>query len=408
MQPGLARAVPLGILGFTIGVILARFIRLLQGIEYNPADPNAFVGSAMVLGAFFSAGFFIWGMGAFDPKMNVHGEHAEEAHEEEAPASPIQILAGYTWQILFWVIILVVAVAAFAFLPSGPYLQSVQGDGDPAAINQTTLGQLYNPIREFANDAAGVQLPVMDANTAAISVSYLTVFVLVVAWTILSLFLVAGLIAFIFSYLSTAVRNPEPMPVPWRIIVLVLLMVGLVQFPIIAPTMDVPMAFIVPAYLIPPLVLLIAYRNPIWAILLLIGLALPILVPSVNLGNVWIVYNLLGLLIVEILFFQVVKYFTSETTWQRLTAAVYGLTVLGAIFYTIITAAPDFWQIVFLVVVIIGVALLLLPIYALKMIIPSGVWARFAAVQWTRVVPQAAGWLADFLRSGLPKLLGQR
>src|SRR5690606_35311177 len=126
----------------------------------------------------------------------------------------------------------------------------------PAAINQTTLGQLYNPIREFANDAAGVQLPVMDANTAAISVSYLTVFVLVVAWTILSLFLVAGLIAFIFSYLSTAVRNPEPMPVPWRIIVLVLLLVGLVQFPIIAPTMDVPMAFIVPAYLIPPLVLL--------------------------------------------------------------------------------------------------------------------------------------------------------
>jgi hypothetical protein len=67
MQPGLARAVPMGILGFTIGAVIAYGIRLAQGLEPNAAAPYGFVGSAMVLGAFISAGFFVWGMGAFDP-----------------------------------------------------------------------------------------------------------------------------------------------------------------------------------------------------------------------------------------------------------------------------------------------------------------------------------------------------
>lgn len=408
MQPGLARAVPLGILGFTIGAILARLIRLAQGLEFNTAEPNGFIGPAMVMGAFFAAGFFVWGMGAFDPKMNVHGDHAEEHPEAEKLEKPINILANFTWKILLWVILLVLAVGAFAFLPAGPYLQSVAGDGDPAAINHTTVGQLYNPIREFADNAAGVQLPLMDEGTASVSVSYLTLLIVVVVWTVFSLFLFAGLIAFIFNYFGTAVRNPNGMAVPWRILVLVLIIGGLVNFPIIAPTLQVPMAFIVPAYLIPPLLFLIAYRSPIAGVLVLIGLGLPVLVPTVNLASIWIVYNLLILYIVEILFFQVVKYFTDETTWQRLTAGVYGLTLLGAVIFTVATAWPDFWQIVFLVVVELGIFFLLLPVYALKMIVPRGMWAKFAAVEWTRVVPQAAGWLADFLRSGLPKLLGQR
>ena len=83
MKPGLARAVPMGIGGFTIGVILAYLIRLAQGLEPNAAAPYAFVGPALVLGAFISAGFFVWGMGAFDPRMSVHGEHAIQEHAEE-------------------------------------------------------------------------------------------------------------------------------------------------------------------------------------------------------------------------------------------------------------------------------------------------------------------------------------
>jgi hypothetical protein len=43
------------------------------------------------------------------------------------------------------------------------------------------------------------------------------------------------------------------------------------QFPIIAPKLDLPMPFIVPAYLIPPLAFFIAYRSPFWGLLVLVG-----------------------------------------------------------------------------------------------------------------------------------------
>ena len=75
LQPGLARAVPMGILGFIGGALLALVIRMLQGL-----DPAGSVGAAFVLGAFISSGVFVWGMGAFDPRMSVHGDHAEEEH----------------------------------------------------------------------------------------------------------------------------------------------------------------------------------------------------------------------------------------------------------------------------------------------------------------------------------------
>jgi hypothetical protein len=84
------------------------------------------------------------------------------------------------------------------------------------------------------------------------------------------------------------------------------------------------------------------------------------------------------------------------------------VTILGAFILTLATAWPDFWQIVFLLVVEIGVVMLLLPVDMLKRIVPAGMWAKFAAVKWLRVVPEFAGWLAALLRDGLPKLLGQR
>src|SRR5258707_147303 len=159
MQPGLARAVPIGIMGFAGGALLAILIRLAQGLDPNPAAPFAYVGPAFVLGAFISAGFFVWGMGAFDPKMSVHGEHAEDALANPEAETPAQILNGYTWQILTWTTVLILAVAIFAFLPSGPQLRSVSGDGNPSAIGYTTFGQIYEPVREFADKAAGVKMP---------------------------------------------------------------------------------------------------------------------------------------------------------------------------------------------------------------------------------------------------------
>ena len=76
-----------------------------------------------MLGAFFSAGFFIWGMGAFDPRMSVHGEEPEaitpETREEEETASgPMGILVSNIWQITFWLVVMVVlAVAVQSALP---------------------------------------------------------------------------------------------------------------------------------------------------------------------------------------------------------------------------------------------------------------------------------------------------
>ena len=408
MQPGLARAVPMGIMGFAGGALLAILIRLAQGLDPNPAAPFAYVGPAFVLGAFISAGFFVWGMGAFDPKMSVHGEHAEEALANPEAETPAQILNGYTWQILTWTTVLILAVAIFAFLPSGPQLRSVSGDGNPSAIGYTTFGQIYEPVREFADKAAGVKMPAMADNLAQIQISYLVLFIVFVLWTIISLFVVSGLLAFIFSYLGTARRNPNAIGIPWRAIVLIAIIGGLINFPIIAPKLDVPMAFIVPAYLIPPLMFLVAYRSPVWAILLLIGLALPVLVPTVNLSGVWIVYNLLLVLILEMLFLRALKFLIPETLWRTISLLVYEVTILGAFILTLATAWPDFWQIVFLLVVEIGVVMLLLPVDVLKRIIPAGMWAKFAAVKWLRVVPEFAGWLAALLRDGLPKLLGQR
>ena len=53
LQPGLSRAVPMGILGFIGGALLALVISMLQGL-----DPAGSVGAALVLGAFISAGVF--------------------------------------------------------------------------------------------------------------------------------------------------------------------------------------------------------------------------------------------------------------------------------------------------------------------------------------------------------------
>jgi hypothetical protein len=408
MQPGLSRAVPMGILGFTLGALLAIIIRLVQGLDPNPAAPLAYVGPAFVLGAFIASGFFIWGMGAFDPRMSVHGEHAIEVHEAKEPEKPMQILGDYTWQILTWTTILILGIAIFAFLPNGPRLESVTGDGNPSAVGFTTLGQIYQPVREFADKAAGVKMPAMADNLSAIQISYLVLFVFFVFWTIISLFAATGLVAFIFTYLATARRNADAMFVPWRAIILVLILGGLLQFPIIAPKLDMPMAFIVPAYLIPPLAFLIAYRNPFWIILLLIGLALPVLVPVVSLSGVWIVYNLLLTLIVEMLVLRTLKFLLPERLSNTLSIAVYAITVIGALLLTLATAWPDFWQIVFLFVVEIGFVLLLLPLDILKQLVPAGMWARFAAVRWGRVIPDFAGWLAKLLRDELPKALGQR
>ncbi len=150
MQPGLSRAVPLGILGFLVGVALLIVVRALQSM--NPVMDSQL---GIIFGTFFCAAFFVWGMGAFDPRMNVHahepGEHDDEhalaVVDTQADEAPGQILGGYVWLITTFLIIVMLAISAFAFLPTGLTLQTVtQAEGNTAAIGYAQwdlFGQTY-------------------------------------------------------------------------------------------------------------------------------------------------------------------------------------------------------------------------------------------------------------------------
>lgn len=183
MQPGLTRAVPLGIIGFLVGALLVIVIRALQNL-----DPIWAVGPGIVLGTFGAAFFFVWGMGAFDPRMSVHGEHAAEAHPAEAEEKPLMILGGYVWQITFILTLLLIALMAFAWLPTGLTLITV---GDPVG---SAVGIGYFPV---------------TIGDTEIQVSELVVFIGFILITLVLLALVAGGIGFIFHALAQGVTEAK-------------------------------------------------------------------------------------------------------------------------------------------------------------------------------------------------------
>jgi hypothetical protein len=137
MRPGLSRAVPLGILGFLVGMVILVAIRGLQQLQ-PLMDPQL----AIILGTFFAAGFFVWGMGAFDPRMNQHAHEpveGEEPHEivpaDEVPAPPGKILGAYIWQLATILLLVIIGLVVFALLPQGPALRTVAAaDGNVSAI----------------------------------------------------------------------------------------------------------------------------------------------------------------------------------------------------------------------------------------------------------------------------------
>ena len=85
-KPGLARAIPALIIGFIASLAFVYAVRVLQNMEpvWMNADSSEGAQVGLVLAAFVCMATFMWGVGAFDPKMSEHGEHADE-HEEEAP-----------------------------------------------------------------------------------------------------------------------------------------------------------------------------------------------------------------------------------------------------------------------------------------------------------------------------------
>ena len=408
MQPGLARAVPLGIVGFIAGALIAIVIRLAQGLDPNPAAPYEFVGPTMVLGAFLSAFTFVWGMGAFDPRMNVHGDHAADHHEE--PEKPATLLGGSIWVISFWLIIGIVTIAVFAFLPTGPTIRSVhQDDGNPSAIGFVELGKVYVPIQEFIFTATGLDLlPPMSEQLAAVQISQLVVLVAFTAFTLFSLFIVAGMLAWLFGYLQRGKVNPDGTSVPWRGLIFTLIVVSLLSLPLVIPSRVIPMALVVPLFLLPPLLMLIVYRKWYWALFLVAGFALPVLVPNLALTNMpAVMFALIGASLVALVF-NLLKGMLPEKTWQLAMLGILSLVTAGVLVYTVSLTRADVWQMMFLLIMSLLSIGLIMPVDFLKGIIPNAMWQRFAAVNWLYLIPHGAGWLANVLRNGLPSFLGQK
>ncbi|MEO1288785.1 MAG: hypothetical protein AAFV93_13535 [Chloroflexota bacterium] len=191
-HPGINRAIPGAILGLIIGELIVMGLRMLQGL---PAwDP----GVALVLAPFTMMAGWLWGIGAFNPKLSEHGEHhaeetaivqvdedgneiiVHEAHdhhdEEEAPT---EVFFTEFWKSVSLPVVLLAVIFLFAQIPNGFYLQVV--DDANASPNA------------FAN-AIMLDLPFLGT----VETTQMVLFIAMVGWIGISLMLFAGVLGFLF------------------------------------------------------------------------------------------------------------------------------------------------------------------------------------------------------------------
>ena len=182
MQPGLSRAIPMAILGFMFGALIVIVIRALQQL-----DPIWAPGPGLVLSGFMMAIFFVIGIGAFDPRLSVHGsEAAEEAmHEALAKAAekPRSLLTGPIWQLVTLLFILLIIVGGFAALPGG-------------------LGFTQTVVPGASTTLVGYQPMDLPFGLGQVQVSTLVIFVAFVIWAFLSLAAAAAILALVLNFLS--------------------------------------------------------------------------------------------------------------------------------------------------------------------------------------------------------------
>lgn len=213
-RPGLTRAIPGAILGVVLGVVLVVVLRAASGLE--PLWDN---GLALVVLPFTVILGWMWGIGAFNPKLSEHGDHAdheeqaivpaeeEEAHEEEEEARPATLLMSQMWRITTFSLLAVAAVFAFAALPLGFFVR-VTGEAEASTGDIATEVTVNFPIvGEFVT-------------------SQLVLFLIVVAAVVISLLLIGGLLGLLFYAGHGAVANANattptrsqvtpPAPVRW-------------------------------------------------------------------------------------------------------------------------------------------------------------------------------------------------
>ena len=112
-KPGLGRAIPALIVGFIASLAFVYAMRSWQNMDpvWINAETSEGAQVGMVLAAFVSMGSFMWGVGAFDPKMSEHGDHADE-HEAEAPekefalrtSGPVFRAGKWLWDLAWYLI----------------------------------------------------------------------------------------------------------------------------------------------------------------------------------------------------------------------------------------------------------------------------------------------------------------
>ena len=152
-HPGINRAIPGALLGFVIGELLVLGLRWLQGLP--PWDP----GVAIVLAPFTLMIGWMWGVGAFNPKLSEHGDHhAEETtaivtlddegneiivheavdhHDDEDPS---EVFFTEIWRSVSLPLMLLLLVLGFANLPGGFYLAVVDdADASPNAFADSIM-----------------------------------------------------------------------------------------------------------------------------------------------------------------------------------------------------------------------------------------------------------------------------
>lgn len=191
--------------GFLLGALFVIVLRMLQSM-----DPVWDAELGLLMAAFLSTTFFVWGMGAFNPKMSEHHAveppeyddettaivEAHHAHDEaELEAQPTRVLTAEIWQIAFWTILLFAAILAFATLPGG-YAVTVSNDA-AANTRETAMIPLQLPFSD----------QVVTYNGEVVLFSEFAVFIVFTAFTLLSLAAMGGVVALGFYALARGVQN---------------------------------------------------------------------------------------------------------------------------------------------------------------------------------------------------------
>lgn len=183
MLPGIPRAASGALIGLFVGFAIVTGLRVLIGIE-----PFWNTGLAMTMGIFMSAGGFVWGMGGFNPKMSAHPDDSvppptpDEIAEEEGVLS---VLSGTSWLMVFMSLLVMAGLMGTAFIP-----------GVGLSITRESTAS----VREFGT------MPVTLFGTEFL-VNQVVLLIFWMAFTIFSLAITAGILAWATTALSGGVTN---------------------------------------------------------------------------------------------------------------------------------------------------------------------------------------------------------